>query len=62
MDVKHAADMYALDRTLRLIGAELGVHWSTVRQQLERAGRVVVSVVELVKINWHRLPPAPEGA
>jgi len=38
VDVKHAADLYAQGRTLRQIGAELGVHWSTVSQQLQRAG------------------------
>jgi hypothetical protein len=30
--------LYAQGRTLRQIGAELGVHWSTVSQQLQRAG------------------------
>ena len=38
MDVKRAADLYAQGWTLRQIGAELGVHWSTVSQQLHRAG------------------------
>jgi hypothetical protein len=38
VDVKRAADMYAQGRTLRQIGAELGVHWSTVSQQLQSAG------------------------
>jgi hypothetical protein len=38
VDVKHAADLYAQGRTLRKINAELGVHWSTVGQQLQRAG------------------------
>jgi hypothetical protein len=38
MDVRRAADLYAQGRTLRQIGAELGVHWSTVGQQLHRAG------------------------
>ena len=38
VDVKHAADLYAQGWTLRQIGAELGVHWSTVSQQLRRAG------------------------
>ena len=38
MDVKRAADLYAQGRTLRQIGAELGVHWSTVSQQLQSAG------------------------
>jgi hypothetical protein len=37
MDVRRAADLYAQGRTLRQIGAELGVHWSTVGQQLQRA-------------------------
>ena len=37
MDVKRAADLYAQGRSLREIGAELGVHWSTVSQQLPRA-------------------------
>jgi hypothetical protein len=30
--------LYAQGWTLRQIGAELGVHWSTVGQQLARAG------------------------
>jgi DNA-directed RNA polymerase specialized sigma24 family protein len=38
VDVKRAADLYAQGWTLRQIGAELGVHWSTVGQQLQRAG------------------------
>ena len=38
MDVKRAADLYAQGWTLRQIGAELGVHWTTVSEQLQRAG------------------------
>ena len=38
MDLKRATDLYAKGQTLRQIGAELGVHWSTVSQQLQRAG------------------------
>jgi hypothetical protein len=38
VDVERAADLYAQGRSLRQIGAELGVHWSTVSQQLQRAG------------------------
>jgi transcriptional regulator with XRE-family HTH domain len=38
VDVKRAADLYAQGWTLRQIGAELGVHWSTVSQQLQSAG------------------------
>ena len=38
VDVKRAADLYAQGWTLRQIGAELGVHWSTVSQQPRRAG------------------------
>jgi hypothetical protein len=38
VDVDRAADMYAQGRSLRQIGAELGVHWSTVGQQLQSAG------------------------
>ena len=38
MDVKHSADLYAQGWPFRQIGAELGVHWSTVSQQLQRAG------------------------
>jgi hypothetical protein len=38
MDVKHAADLYAQGWTLRQIAAEVGVHWSTVSQQLQSAG------------------------
>jgi hypothetical protein len=38
VDVQHAADLYAQGWTLREIGAELGVHCSTVSQQLQKAG------------------------
>ncbi len=38
VDVERAADLYAQGWTVRQIGAELGVHWSTVSQQLQRAG------------------------
>jgi hypothetical protein len=38
VDVKRAADLYGQDWTLRQIAAELGVHWSTVSQQLQSAG------------------------
>jgi hypothetical protein len=38
VDVERAADLYAQGWTLRQIGAELGVHWSTVSQQLQSAG------------------------
>jgi hypothetical protein len=38
VDVKRAADLYGQGWTLRQIGAELGVHWGTVGQQLQRAG------------------------
>jgi IS30 family transposase len=41
VDVDRAADLYAQGWTLRQIGAELGVHWSTVSQQLQRAGVTV---------------------
>ena len=53
MDVKRAADLYAQGRTLRQIGAELGVHWSTVGQQLQRCRRhaCVAAVLRLI------LPP-----
>ena len=37
VDVERAADLYAQGRTLRQIGAELGVHWS-VSYQLQSAG------------------------
>ena len=38
VDVERAADLYAQGWTLRQIGAELGVHWSTVGQQVQSAG------------------------
>jgi hypothetical protein len=38
VDVKRAADLYGEGWTLRRIGAELGVHWSTVSEQLHSAG------------------------
>jgi IS30 family transposase len=38
VEVDRAADLYTQGWTLRQIGAELGVHWSTVSQQLQRAG------------------------
>jgi Homeodomain-like domain len=40
VDIQRAAGLYADGWTLRQIGAELGVHWSTVSQQLQRAGVV----------------------
>jgi IS5 family transposase len=38
VDVKRAADLYAQGRTLRQIGAELGVPWTAVGHQLRQAG------------------------
>jgi hypothetical protein len=38
VDVERAADLYAQGWTLRQVGAELGVRWSTVSQQLQSAG------------------------
>jgi hypothetical protein len=38
VDAKRAADLYAQGLTLRQIGAELGVPWTAVSQQLRRAG------------------------
>jgi len=38
VDVERAADLYAQGWTLRQIGAELGVHWSTVSEQLQSTG------------------------
>jgi hypothetical protein len=38
VDVKRAAHLYTQGWTLRQIGAELGIHWSTVGQQLQSAG------------------------
>jgi hypothetical protein len=38
VDVERAADLYTQGWTLRQIGAELNVHWSTVGQQLQSAG------------------------
>jgi len=38
VDLKRAADLYAQGRTLREIGAELGVTSTTVSEQLRRAG------------------------
>jgi hypothetical protein len=38
VDVKRAADLYAQGWAVRQIGAELGVHWSTVGQQLRHIG------------------------
>jgi hypothetical protein len=38
VDVKRAADLYAKGWTLRQIGSQLCVHWSTVSQQLRSAG------------------------
>jgi DNA-binding NarL/FixJ family response regulator len=37
VDVKRAAELYSQGWTLRQIGAELGVHWATVSQQLHQA-------------------------
>jgi hypothetical protein len=33
VDVKRTVDLYAQGRTLRQIGAELGVYWSTLSDQ-----------------------------
>jgi hypothetical protein len=44
VDVKRAADMYAHGRTLRQIGAELGLTATTVSDQLRRAGVTMRSV------------------
>ena len=44
VDVKRAADLYAQGRSLRQIGAELGVHWSTVSERLQSAGVTMRSV------------------
>jgi hypothetical protein len=38
VNVKRAADLYAQGRSLRQIGAELGVPWTAVGHQLRRAG------------------------
>jgi hypothetical protein len=38
VDVDRAADLYGQGWTLRQIGAELGVHWNTVSDQLRCAG------------------------
>jgi hypothetical protein len=38
VDVQRAADLYAQGRTLRQIGAELGLTATTVSQRLRRAG------------------------
>jgi hypothetical protein len=43
VDVERAADLYAQGWTLRQIGAELGVHWSTISQQLQPAGTMTRS-------------------
>ena len=42
---KRAADVYAQGWTLRQIGAELGVHWSTLSQQLLRAGVTMLAAL-----------------
>jgi hypothetical protein len=38
VDLTRAADLYVRGRSLRQIGAELGVYWSTVSQQLRQTG------------------------
>ena len=38
VDVRRAASLYAQGRTLRQIGAELGVPWTAVSHQLRRSG------------------------
>jgi hypothetical protein len=38
VDVDRAADLYSEGRTLRQIGAELGIPWAAVGDQLRRAG------------------------
>ena len=44
MDLERAADLYAEGWDLRQIGTELGVHWSTVGEQLQSAGITMRSV------------------
>jgi hypothetical protein len=39
---QRAADLYAQGRTLGQIGGELGVHWSTVSQQLQSGGGITM--------------------
>jgi hypothetical protein len=41
VDVKRAADLYAQGRTLRQIGAELGISSTTVSEQLRRGGVIM---------------------
>jgi DNA-binding NarL/FixJ family response regulator len=43
VDVERAADLYAQGRTLRQIGAELGVSRTTVSEQLQQAGITCVA-------------------
>jgi hypothetical protein len=38
VDVKRATTLYAPGQSVRQIAAELGVHWATVSQQLQKAG------------------------
>ena len=58
MDVKRAADLYTQGRTLRQIGAELGVHWSTVSQKLQELSSQAgpAGNGRVGKLNFH--PPA----
>jgi hypothetical protein len=41
VDVKRAADLYTQGRTLRQIGAELGMPWTAVGHQLRPAGVII---------------------
>jgi hypothetical protein len=45
VDVERATDLYAQGQTLRQIGAELGIHWSTVSQQLQGPASPCVAAV-----------------
>ena len=59
VDLKRAADLYAQGRSLRQIGAALGVHWAAVSQQLQKAGVTMRRGAPPTRPRFH---PADPGA
>ena len=56
MEVKRAADLYAQGRTLRQIGAELGVSWTAVVEDLSAVDRRGLTEMLVDKIIIERHP------
>ena len=56
VEVKRAADLYAQGRTLRQIGAELGVHWTAMVEDLSAVDRRALTKMLVGKIIIERDP------